>query len=287
MSEGQSKPRPRREVPPTTAEADRPDPSIFALPTTVVSHGRWTRTDLHFKGRHSSGYWAKDDEGRLAVWKPGLKRPHGSTEAFREFVCSVTAEWLGVNVPLILLQEHPDLGPCSVCPHVVGTALQYVDIMLLPTFPDLRTSAKTALVDYIGRTIVLDVLVGAEDRGNDRNHIFVEETREWHSLDYGLSFNAGEAERGVGDPGQPYVYNYLSDIRDAARLCRSVISATIKMAAHIPPTRFEELVRLPPQPFASAQERRETAAFLVNRQSRLEEIVEQWWFVLGLPGAKQ
>lgn len=262
-----------------------PEPSMFNLPKNFITKAHWTRTELHFKGRFSGGCWVRDDEGRLAVKKPGKPRGGGTTEAFREFICAILAGWLGVNVPPVLLLEDPDIGPCSICPHVAGTALRYADIMLLPTFMHLRTPATEALVGYIGRAIVLDAWVGAEDRGNDLNHIFVEETKEWHSLDYGLSFHAKDAVRGVGDKDTPFVQPYLSDIREAARLSRDVIQGTIKRAKQIPEDIIKALVALPPDAFATPAERRDTVAFLVHRQSLLEQIVEKWWSNVGLPGA--
>jgi hypothetical protein len=255
------------------------------IPKNFISKAKWTRTELHFKGRFSGGFWARDDEGRLAVWKPGTRRQGGSTEAFREFVCAELARWLQIDVPGVLLIEDDLLGPCSICPHIAGTVLQYADVMLLPTFPDLRASAATALVDYIGKIAVLDAWVGAEDRSNDRNHVFVEETRDWHSLDYGLSFNSKESPRGVGDKDYPFVYSYLSDIKDAARLSRKVIRATITLVERVPDEAIATLVSLPPKPFATDGERRDTIDFLVHRKSRLTQILGNWWTSIGLPGA--
>jgi hypothetical protein len=276
---------------PATAAVDAPAPAegpetAFELPANFVTNARWTRTELHFKGRFSGGCWVKDDEGRLGVKKPGSARPMGSSEAFREFVCAAIACWLGVNVPPILLLEDPDIGPCSVCPHVAGTALSYADVMLLPTFPNLRTLATEALVPHVGGVVVLDAIVGAEDRNNELNHIFVEETKSWHSLDYGLSFNSKESVQGLGDKTHPYMYHYLSDMRDAARLSRSAIRDTVEAAKRITDDLVKGLVALPPPAFASVVERTETAEFLLYRLLRLEGILEQWWSgVVGLPGA--
>ena len=237
------------------------------------------------KGHFSKGYWCTDASNTLALKKPGERRPAGLTEAFREFICSTLASWLGCSVPPILLTEDPEIGPCSLSKHVSGSAIGYADVMLLPKYRPLQSTAQLALERHVGKVIVLDAWVGAEDRNNDTNHIYVEESDCWHSLDYGLSFNSKKDPRGVGDKGLPFMYSYLSDIKESARLCKTDLSATLKVARKIPEDLIKELVLLPPDPFASSVERRDTLDFLKSRQARLDEIVGTWWTMVGLPGA--
>jgi hypothetical protein len=273
------------DVPVGEVEAILPAAPVFALPLEyIAAEDAWDPTDIPHDGNFSKGIVCEGPGSRLGLLKPGQVRPQGSHEAFREFVCSNLGRWLGVAVPPVMLMEHSKIGPASLCPFVEGTVFRYSDIMLLPGQGALKLVAEPLLPDHFGKILVLDVLVGAEDRSNFRNHIYVEETRAWHTLDYGLAFGMELATMGVGDPDQRFINPYLDDMRVAARLSRGSLRNTLKLAKSITEHDIKGLVALPSAVFVSDDARAGTISYLTRRLPMLDDLVQHWWKTMGLPG---
>jgi len=256
----------------------------YPIPASFETDARWTKTDIPHDGNFSGGAWYVNERDELAFKKPGLARPTGSLEAFREAVCSVIATWLDVNVPEIKLWTCPTAGPSSLSLALGPTVRKYAELLAGKRFADIRERALVALEQHVGQMLVFDALVHAEDRNNHTNYLFVEETCTWHSIDYGLSFASKLVPYGIGDPQTPYEYRYMDDIRERLRVARRPIRVAREVAGNIPDEAIDRLVGLPPASFASDRERAEAAAFLKDRRSRIEEILDTWGKATGLSG---
>jgi hypothetical protein len=166
----------------------------FTTPASFLTKKAWTETGVVSDG-YSKGFWVSDNDGVLALRKPGFQTPDG-VEAFREIVAAQIARWLGVRTPATELQVHPSIGPVCLSMELEGALFTFVEVFGFADRADLTKLAHDALSRH-GGVVVLDCLVGACDRHNPGNHNFALDEGEWYSLDYGQSFNQRLDRTGV------------------------------------------------------------------------------------------
>ena len=147
--------------------------------------------------------------------------------------------------------------------------------------PEVKEKATKALLDYVG-IAVLDVLVGAMDRENVGNHLFVALDARWWSIDYSCSFNLLRKIRGIGDPNAPYVAEYFPAFFTAVTLNPSAIPTTLEKASQISDEAIRKLANLPPDDFADSAEKEAVAEFLIQRRNQLSQLTMAWLKSKGL-----
>jgi hypothetical protein len=251
----------------------------YGLPASLLGARPWTETN-EIVAAGCSRARRVTQEGRAGIRKPG-EPGDGSLEAVKEIVASVVASWLGVNVPqgeLVLYNGRPcfvsyDLGP---------TAYPWVAIMTAKQGLALRPAATEALANHCG-IFVLDALVGAEDRRNGGNHIFVPSEGKWYSLDYAFSFNT-RGVKGVGDPEIPFRAQYYAEMLAAVKNAPGLLEEALSRAESIPLGRFQGLLAMVPAEFAAPAERDQMVAFLENRRPKLRILLQEWCNMSGLTG---
>jgi hypothetical protein len=191
----------------------------------------------------------------------------------REFVASVMARWLNVRVPAVELYIHP-AGPAALSIFAGQTVLTWGQAMNEPVYAALRPMAIQQLAEFTG-VLVLDILVGAQDRANAGNAIYIVERGEWYGIDYSFSFGLGNTT-GVGDPNQPYDTSYLPEFMQAIPNSHEAIKRSAAQAELIPESAVRELLAAPPLLFATPQERADMANYILNRRSRLQDVLTAW-----------
>jgi hypothetical protein len=227
----------------------------------------------------SVGSWLRSTGGKVAFRKPGVVRPGGSSEAFREFVCYYLARWLSLPVPEIKLFVDPTLGP--VCLSMAAGRGYVLKPNNFKDLPEVRDLARAALGAYVG-IVALDVLVGAMDRGNPGNHLYAASDDRWWSIDYACCFNVYRQLRGVGDPEAPYEADYFPPFLTAITLNPGAIPATLDLVNKIPNEAIESLVDLPAKLFADETEKRLVVEFLIRRRALATAYTTTWLKSKGL-----
>jgi hypothetical protein len=201
--------------------------------------------------------------------KPGNPAP-GTPDAFREFVASCLGRWIAVRIPTIELYVFQG-GPTALSMMAGQTVLKWSQVIDDPTAASIKPDAVAALASY-SNVIVLDALIGAEDRWNAGNHIYVQERAEWFSIDYSGSFNPNfEAQQ------------YFPEIRNAVQQSTEVVRRAVTAASNIPDEALERLFALPDSVFLAAEPRRSALAFVKERRSRIADIVNGWLRNNGIP----
>jgi hypothetical protein len=147
--------------------------------------------------------------------------------------------------------------------------------------PEVSVTAKIALQRYVG-IVVLDILLGAMDRQNPGNHLYVAATDQWWSIDYACCFNLYRQIRGVGDPAAAYEADYFPALLTAITLNPQPILDTLKLVATITDAAMEGLVATPSDPFASPEEKTAVRDFLVRRRDLAEPHTMAWLRSKGL-----
>ena len=263
--------------------------SQFILPPTLETAHTWADTIAVSTDTFGKGVWVRNENGIYAHRKPGVNS-QGSVEALREIVCTVIAGWLHVPTPRMELIEHPVLGPCSLSYEPPeGGIFRWYNVMEMKLTHDLYANGVLALEAYAGRAVVLDILVGACDRRNSGNHLYVESDRTWYTIDYGLSFNRHPERDGVGDPSigyglRPY-QEVWPDIVQAIRL--GVLRETLSIASELTDTAIEGLLALPPEAFGDGETRGAMISFLKYRRSHIRDLVWDWCKMVGVSGVGQ
>jgi hypothetical protein len=277
--------RPRRVIATSpSAGSDR----FFTLPETLVTTDTWQDTDAVSHDTAGQGVWVRNERGIYAHRKPGVAIP-GSDEALREVVCSVIAGWLGVATPKMELMDHPDHGACSLSYDLPeGQTYRWFNVMEMKLTHDLYATGCLMLELYAGPVTVLDILVGACDRRNSGNHLYVENERRWYTIDYGFSFNCYPQRGGVGDPALGYGHvlkqDWWSEIVAAIGRSKDSLEQALKLAEAIPDEAFEGLLSLPPEAFGDGATRGKMVTFLQYRRSRIRDLVREWCGRVGLAG---
>ncbi|MDP9024800.1 MAG: hypothetical protein M3N13_05475, partial [Candidatus Eremiobacteraeota bacterium] len=219
------------------------EPLSIPLAPDVMTADVWTDADIPCDDpSFSVGSWLRTAGGKVAFRKPGVTRNGGSSEAFREFIAHHLARWLDLPVPKIELLLDPAIGPCCLS-MAAGRGF-----ILKPNnfkhLEELRARALAALASYVG-IVVLDVLMGAMDRGNAGNHLYVAVDNRWWSIDYACCFNLYRQLRGVGDPDAPYDADYFPAFLTAVALNPQVIQTTLRLLDRISDDAIGGLVALP------------------------------------------
>lgn len=254
------------------------EPDLYAIPQTVVSAAAWTDTG-EILGGASSGRRVQSEKGRAGIRKPG-DPVAGSEEAFREIIAVRIARWLGVSVPEGELFQHEG-KPCFVSFDLGPTALKWGTVMDDPVGIPHRDKATAALQRHAG-IIALDALVGAVDRSNAGNHLYVPTEDRWYGIDYGFSFNMS-GQKGIGDCNV-FTTPYFPAMIEAIRIAPARLEAALKLAECIPDKKIEALCALPPALFATPEVRAEMLGFLTSRQANLRPILQEWCKMMTLDG---
>jgi len=241
------------------------------MPQRVMTYETWT--DTAPTGTGSQGFFAESPSGRNSVRKPG-KAPPGNLDGIREFLGASIAPWLTVNVPEVELVSAGD-GPCVVSLFPGKVVYKWAGAMEDPLYAQ-RASALAALSAY-SPIVVLDSLLGNTDRTNPGNHIFVEDTSTWYSVDYTPSCG--------NNPAAAFQETYYPEIIAAVGANPGALQAALALAESIPDEAFDRLLSLPPTEYASASERDQMAVFLKIRRSNLRQILQDWCTMVGHAGA--
>jgi len=274
--------------PPVVAEA--PNLGAFLAPPTLLTPHAWTETKAVSSDTFSRGVWVRNDDGVWALRKPGTSRA-GSLEAVREVVCSIIAKWLHVPTPTQELLLDGVLGPCSISYDLPdGQTYRWYNVIDMRLSGSLFADGTLALQAYAGPVVILDALVGAIDRVNRGNHLYVESERRWYTIDYGLSFNrfpnttGDDGRTGVGDPRVPFgiLQDVFPQIITAIGLSPEPFRSILSLAESIPDGRFEELLRLVPPEFARAEDAQRMVAFLSYRRANLRPLLRAWCEKYGM-----
>ncbi len=251
----------------------------YALPKSLVGARAWAETN-EIVAAGCSRARRVTQEGRAGIRKPG-EPTAGSLEAVKEIIASILASWLGVSVPqgeLVLYNGRPcfvsyDLGP---------TAYPWITIMAAVQGTAMRPEATEALCAHCG-IFALDALVGAKDRRNGGNHMFVPSEGKWYSLDYAFSFNSMAIDA-IGDPAPPFEAQYYAEMLEALKKSPEPLEEALSRAESIPDGQFQGLLAMIPGEFVAGPERDQLLAFLENRLPKLRTLLQEWCKIMGLTG---
>ena len=264
-------------------------PDKFVLPPTLVTPHKWTDTIAVSRDTASQGVWVRNEHGIYAHRKPGIAIPN-SHETLREIVCNILAGWIGVPTPRMELLEHEHHGACLLSYDLPdGQTYRWYSVMELKVNERLYADAFLQLENYAGPVTVLDILVGACDRRNSGNHLYVERERRWYTIDYGFSFNRFPDRFGVGDPAAGYgtvlKQEAWPEIIQAIGRNKGLLNQALNIVELIPDETLDALLLLPPEPFGDEGTRGQMSTFLKYRRSRIRDLVRVWCEKVGLAGA--
>jgi len=239
----------------------------------LTAETQWTNLNEPASGA-TGGIWHSSSSGVAAVMKPA-NIAQGRVEPFREWLASRLAWSLDVNVPRVELYSTVG-GPAALSFRPGPVVHAYAAALSSP----LRTAALSAFARY-SNVLVLDVLIGAEDRSTN-NLVYDEASSTWYSIDYSYCLSIG-AGRGRGSASQAYVQPYFPEFIQAVRGNTALIASTLLLAEQIAENDIEALCSKPPPEFCDGGERLQTVEYLASRLTQIRQLLNQWLASHSIP----